>query len=143
MAKSRRQQHRRENFNSFANRRLPVFHVNPVPYSSLYLRQVEDRRRFHPEGFYAPAATIGPRWSRSLVVSSLQKRPVQSSTRSSMRSWLPGALPSRLRFKSPERVAVCVRRSIRREVLHAFKKTGRGGQRKPRFSWHSQISCRR
>lgn len=139
MAKKRR----RANPDSFANHRLPTFHATPVPYSSPFLRQIEDRRFFHPEGFRAPAQTIRSRRSRSLVVSQPSRRALQSATRSTMRSWLPGTLPSGIRFQAPEDVVICVRRSIRREVLHAFRKTGRRGQRKPRFSFHSKIKCRR
>jgi len=36
---------------------------------------------------------------------------------------------------------LCVRRRIRKEVLHAFKKTGKGGNRKPRFTERSKIKC--
>jgi hypothetical protein len=46
-------------------------------------------------------------------------------------------------FRVPEEVAVCVRRKIRKEVLHAIRKAGKVGQRRPKRNFTSQISCRR
>lgn len=48
-------------------------------------------------------------------------------------------------FSQPDLVSVCVRRQRRREVLHAFNRTGRGGARARRYrrNYYSDISCRR
>lgn len=48
---------------------------------------------------------------------------------------------TRLQFSSPFRVLVCVRRKIRKEVLHAFRKTGKGGQKRPLRTRYRDISC--
>lgn len=48
----------------------------------------------------------------------------------------------KFQFDVPERVTVCVRRGVRKQVLHAYKKTGRGkSQRRRRRSQHSNIRC--
>ena len=43
----------------------------------------------------------------------------------------------------PRAASVCVGRQKRREVLHALKKTGRVGQKRPKFTWKSRVKCRR
>lgn len=52
-------------------------------------------------------------------------------------------LPSGIQFANPKRVAICLRRKARREVLHALKltrKSGRGGSRRNRNLW-STVKC--
>jgi len=44
-------------------------------------------------------------------------------------------------FTAPAQTLVCVRRARRKEVLFAKKKTGKGGQRKPRRSTWSNYKC--
>lgn len=46
-----------------------------------------------------------------------------------------------IQFAAPHRVLVCVRRHIRREVLYAFNKAGRGGQLSPRWTAWSSVNC--
>lgn len=49
---------------------------------------------------------------------------------------------ARLQFDLPKQVTVCVRRQIRKEVIHAIGKSGRGAKRRrPRYNSWSQISC--
>ena len=50
---------------------------------------------------------------------------------------------SALSFADPSRVIVCLRRKIRREVIHAFKKNGKGGrgQKRPKRNFYSAIGC--
>lgn len=43
--------------------------------------------------------------------------------------------------KLPKRLAVCIGRKVRKEVLHAFGFAGKLGQRKPRFNSESKIKC--
>lgn len=93
------------------------------------LRQVEDRRQWHPEGpRRAPGARN--RFAPRLVTP----------------GWVPlgGDLPTaKIGFADPLNVAVCVRRKQRREVLFAKHKAGRRGQRRPKRNWFSNIKCRR
>lgn len=59
----------------------------------------------------------------------------KKGTRSSKR------VPAQLAFTAPRETLVCVRRARRKEVLHALRKTGKGGQRRPRRSPWSKIKC--
>lgn len=53
----------------------------------------------------------------------------------------PAKLYGQMAFTAPTETLVCVRRSRRKEVLFAKKKTGKGGQRKPRRSTWSDYKC--
>lgn len=45
-------------------------------------------------------------------------------------------------FGLPKDAVVCVRRKIRKEVLHALKKAGKFGRRKkPKFNYNSKYRC--
>lgn len=93
------------------------------------LRLVEDRRRYHPDGARRPAIGFN-KWAPRVIVP----------------KWAAlggAAVTAKLAFSSPDQVALCVRRKIRREVMFAKGKGGRRGQRRPRRSWYSRISCRR
>lgn len=43
----------------------------------------------------------------------------------------------------PDETLVCVRRSQRREVLHALQKTGSAGQKSPKYNRLSKIHCKK
>lgn len=45
--------------------------------------------------------------------------------------------------KEKKQTMVCVNRQVRREVLHANKKTGKAGQKKPNWTELSRIKCKR
>lgn len=91
------------------------------------LLDIEDRRTFHPDRL-APSRT--PRQvARLLMIVPKAGR----STRLSREVYS---------FKIPKTTAVCVRREIRKQVIHA---KGRAGTkvRRPRRNAFSSISCRR
>lgn len=50
--------------------------------------------------------------------------------------------PVGLQFRAPRGVLICVRRKIRKQVLHALRKTGKGSGRRPRRrnAW-SGVKC--
>ena len=129
---SRSRRNRRDNV-SIANRRLPYFSSSPRSMSQLSL--IEDRRVYNPLGSLSPARSIS-RNTHALVVPNDRVSPSRSR---SNRSFL--SPPSFVGFQAPKKVLVCVRRQRRKEVLHALKKTGRVGQRRPRFSDYSSIKC--
>lgn len=95
------------------------------------LTSFEDRRSYHPEGDFRPAR--GFRLFRHRVN-------VPSRARFSPQKFLS---PSATVFNAPQEVLVCVRRSVRREVLHALGRTGKVGQGRPHRNWLSSVSCRR
>lgn len=105
--------------------------VSPVD-----LTVFEDRRTFHPERDQRPARSFSKALHRLVV-----KEPLRNPDRFASLRAFPASIPTRIGFEDPKRVLICVRRKRRKEVLHALKKTGRGGQKKPRRSWYSSISC--
>lgn len=108
---------------------LPRVAVSPVD-----LRVFEDRRTFHPDGPLRRPLALPQ--SAGRVFENVNKK---SRSRSSARTFSPGVLT----FAAPDRVVLCVRRQRRKEVLHALRKTGKVGQRKPRRNFWSRISCKR
>lgn len=145
MARSK-SKHRRDNYshNAIAKRSLPVFsyYVSPVPYGvQKSLRQLEDRRTFHPMGRNRFAFGSGSSRNRMIVTDSQINRAVKSGTFRGITPTYPGY---RQKFRKPETLSVCVRRIIRKQVIHALGISGKsGGQKRPRFSFLSSISCRR
>lgn len=120
------------------NRRLPSVPVARLTPALTQLQSIEDRRRYHPERAYRPALTYS-----GVPTSIAHQRPVRDSQRPSRARSVVVPTRAVVAFHAPERVVVCARRQARREVLHALRKTGRVGQRRPRRNWQSKISCRR
>lgn len=117
----------------------------PKPTKSFWdLRPYEDRREWHPEGSWAPARSFSSTRHRLTVVDQPRARstPLNRNPWRSLRNYF-SQTKARVAFSNPSRVLVCVRRSIRREVLHALRKSGRRGQKPPRRTWYSSVSCRR
>ncbi len=120
-AKKKKDKRRREIIN-LASSNLPALHLTP--------RSVQDRRLYHPLGAARPLLTTSSR-RPVLVVSQPKKQKAK-----------PKGPVYRVQFAKPRFVLVCVRRNIRKQVLHALNKTGRGGQRRPRRNQWSEISCK-
>lgn len=104
--------------------------VFPSQLEMFDLPALEDRRTFHPEGPARPARS--PRRPRHRL--SVPKK-YQYSLKKSY-------VPHEVGFQDPQKVLVCVRRKRRREVLHALRKAGKRGQKRPRRNFYSSISCR-
>lgn len=134
---SRRSRRRDTNAISTGSRRPVPFGNVISPLSRVPLIVYEDRRSFNPEGFSAPARSFNTSRHRLDVP---RVRKASPSVRKSLRSFSP-SLPIAVGFKVPSKVLICVRRKVRKQVLHALKKTGRRGQRSPRFSDYSRIHC--
>lgn len=124
---------------------LPSLPSRWVPAEPLAdLREVEDFREWHPDPDHG-AVTLGGNWARVVV----HPRPFVARSKP-IYAWrgLPVGLqpPVGLKFESPLKVVTCVRRKVRREVIHALaklrkkKKPGRGGA-KHRRTWRSEIKC--
>lgn len=95
------------------------------------LREIEDRRLFNPDPARAPKGL------RTWVVPVVAKPPKAAPTAK------PAVRPkvTRLAFKSPLGVAICVRRKIRRSVIHALGKAGKGSKRPRRRNAWSDVRC--
>lgn len=108
---------------------------------STLLSDIEDNRQYHPEGAdRSPRLLSGNNYSISVG---------DRSTRSSLKKSLYGPFiasqtKAKIIFSEPDRTLVCLRRKQRKEILHAKRKTGRGGRpkRSPRRNWKSDIACR-
>lgn len=137
MSKSKSSNSRRRVNNSNANLRLPVSNLRTrvTPLLTIF----EDRRTFYPSSV-RPAVSFSTRSNRLR----LRDRSYASFNRHSNKSQLAGLSQTQagFAFTAPERVLICVRRKRRKEVLHALRKTGISGQRRPRRSFSSTISCR-
>lgn len=108
---------------------VDLFRLRPLsthPRSGQDLRLVEDRRTFSP-------VRVAPSRTPRQVARVLMAAP--SSRSSSLGKQV-------LVFRIPKSTAVCVRRSVRKEVIHAL---GRAGTkvRRPKRNAMSSISCRR
>lgn len=115
----------RESANPFWLSRKNVLKNKKYPIGPVAdLREIEDRRTWHPLSGRRPAAgLISPRHRlREVAVSKTARIP-----------WAVG-------FQDAVQVAVCIRRKERKEVLHAIGKVG-GGHKRPRYSWYSEIVC--
>jgi len=96
--------------------------LHPTPLRREVLT-LEDRRRYNPNRQHAPAAAARS-GDRRLT-------PVPP----------PGAL-SRINFAKPNNVAICVRRKIRKEVIHAKRIAGKRGLAGGKWNWHSKVGCK-
>lgn len=92
-----------------------------------------DGRLFHPDPLEAPRTVSGT----PARVRVLPRRSSSATARSD--PFL--AFRDRLTFRTPDRVALCVRRKQRRQVLHALRRTGRGNRPPRRNAW-SNVSCK-
>jgi len=110
-----------------ANRRL----FEPFPEPSRHFVEIEDNRAFHPLSEARPHYTVSGAATDGFRISSPSKK-------------FKRQLPFGLSFAAPKQTLVCVRRSQRKEILHALRKTGRGsGRRKPpKRNALSSLRCR-
>lgn len=138
MAKGRSQQRQKtRDTSTITNQRLRFENlIKPLPTISISnisktLSQIEDRRTWHPSGSFRNARSFNNPYH---VLVAPRPR-VKLKTHS---------YPThQVGFYQPKKVLICVRRQTRKEVLHAFNKTGKGGQRRPRRTYYSSVSCRR
>lgn len=143
-------QSRGRDTNVISNRRLPSVlslsrSYQPIGFTSL--REFEDRRYYHPSGRFAPARSFSH--SRHRLVSPNRGLNSRSNPHLLAR---PSSINA-IAFGIPDRVLICVRRKIRKEVIHALGLAGvhrlyalglaggSGGQKRPRLTEYSRISC--
>jgi len=102
--------------------------------ASTLLREIQDRRQFHPDRPYAPAGVFSGVYQRKII-----DRPVRAPN--GFLSPSVDIAPGRFGFAVPEKVAICVRRKRRREVLFARRGTGKGSRARRKYNYFSTINC--
>lgn len=135
---------RRDAFD-IARRSLPLERlISPIPYSSTNLRLYEDRRQWNPEPYTEPARSFSQSRHRLRVGANVRSTAKRVSPGGGRNLWSALTWPSaNVAFRQPRQVLICVRRQRRKEVLFAKGLGGRRGQRSPRFTQYSSVSCRR
>lgn len=108
-----------------------------------------DRRTYHPEGRVRPALTTSGTPAR-VTASPVRQRGFSLPSRSSpklgklAKRVVPKSTTKPARemfgFKAPKRVWICIRRKMRRQVLHALKRT-RGVSGKRKRNYYSNVRC--
>lgn len=106
--------------------RLEAILENPYTAVRSTLQDVEDRRTFHPAGRSRPATSS----RRHLVKIKPTKLTAFAQT----------AIHT---FAHPKFVMTCIRRKMRKEILHALGKSGKGSRynKKPKYNQHSKVRC--
>lgn len=94
---------------------------------------LSDRRLYHPEGFFRPA----------IAQPKVAARIIGGPGKSQAGRKLHSLSHEKLTFAVPDKVAICVRRKRRKEVMFAKNKAGKSGQKRPKRNYWSSISCKR
>ena len=110
---------------------VPAPAVSPGynPFGAIHdvLQDIEDRRTFHPDGYFRQALDL------SATPAPARMRDTRSRT---ARYQVPALDHNR------HPVLVCVRRKQRREVIFAMKKNGKGARaRRRRRNYYSNVRC--
>lgn len=139
----------RQNYNyggretyEFSKQRLPL--QKNIFKRSVPISDFEDRRHFHPEGPQRPAQTFRGIPARFKVkVQIRSKDNIPKLVESSYYSTGYEDVPHQMSFRNPDRVLVCARRQIRKEVLHALGISGRRGIGRGgvKFNENSKFGC--
>lgn len=105
----------------------PTLSPLPLERTQHVLREIDDRRTFHPERKYRAALTV------SGTSAEARRVPPGKTSRS---------LGQSVGFSSARDVVLCARRKSRREVIFAKRKQRRGAaSRRRRRNWWSDIRC--
>lgn len=150
MAKSHRDRTRRAKPQTFASTPQVLRSVpTPLPIHK-YQEALDyyDRRTFRPDRT-TRAPSSGPQFAARIVSTAITVRRRQRRFHGIIASYTDPLyhpkryLRQRLGFSIPRRLEVCIRRKVRKEVIFAKRKAGKGGQRKPIRNFWSAISCKR
>jgi len=94
-----------------------------------------DQRVYHPAGRVRPYAALT---NSARVLKPHRGRKLRPTLGRKLTPWVSPFVG----FSIPSRVAICVRRKVRRSVLHAYGKVGGGGRKKTRRrNSSSEIRC--
>lgn len=99
----------------------PVWPVSSLPSPQEVLPYVQDRRTFTPDAGSIRASAVQRSASRLVAV--------------------PFSSPAVAAFGDPSLVGICARRKVRKEVLHALKRTKKGARGKKHRNIWSDYKC--
>lgn len=144
MAKSRSST--RDNTTHIASRNTPKSPYNLTWVDPAALEDINyDRRRWRPD-----ESTRPPSFKNNAVrvvdtiikIKNIPRRLHGKRNRFNPFYQARSAIRTRLGFSVSRRLEMCIRRSARKEVMHAKKHAGKAGQRRPSRNFWSAISCR-
>lgn len=130
--------------------------LSPIDAARTDVRAVVDRRLYHPapdfrrQGFFhhddrrIPHETYGPVRKARVVKRAAyarDNRPLFPSDKREWRGRFGRTASASVGFRVPARVAVCVRRKVRREVIFAGGFARKGSRARRRRSWLSDVRC--
>lgn len=125
--RSRSPRHRRTTLRS-ANHRLPMPSFPDIPLRLSEIADFRSLRSVLPPTPFTTTRKVARLVPTTRTVSHKKARAAKTPF-------------SAVAFEQPHNTLVCIRRSRRKEILHALKKTGRKGQKRPRRSAFSDIHC--
>lgn len=91
------------------------------------LTEVEDRRTFNPRKNIRDSLTILGR-PHQLVIK--KAYPIKKAY-----------LTAKIGFQQPEKMVICIRRKIRKKMMHIFNIAGKTGFKKKRLNNYSKTEC--
>lgn len=130
MAKRMRSEQRGNNSTTNPPRLRAPSYLSYRPLRPIDLSVFEDRRKFYPSTVRGLGGRPALSFSRKAFADKVLDKPSK-----------PFRYPDVFRFRVPNMVVLCVRRKIRREVIHALDLTRKGaGGSKRRNEW-SNVKC--
>lgn len=93
------------------------------------LTLIEDRRSYDFEPATRPARLFSGSVASMVATPKIIKGKIRN----------PASVPYQIAFAAPRETLICVRRKMRREVLHALRRKGKGGRGR-RGKW-SNVKC--
>lgn len=67
------------------------------------------------------------------------KNPIRRPLNKTLKTKVVSSLPKEV--QEINKAFVCAKRKVRKEIMHAIKKTGQGGQKKPKYNKDTHIKC--
>lgn len=116
----------------------------------LPLHMYEDRRLWHPEGAAAYPVSMVSKTPRIMDQSEIDPdvwrrihKPLRSIpwTKMARESMHLAPATTVWGWDNPSKMIICLKRKIRREIMHAFGMSGKTGFKKPRFTQFSYVRC--
>lgn len=126
----------------------PLIHKSLLPVSRRPINLYEDRRQYHPEGVYRPARSLVEARPRVVDIGGDVDGEIFHPRTGELIYTRKAYNPARVmmsvgnfHFKDPWKVFICLKRKMRKEVMHAFGYAGKTGFKKPKYTQYSKVRC--